>query len=229
MDWVSQEKTAFDTYSGNYEFCVMPFGLCYGPATFQHLMESVLAGLSGGCCMVYLDDMLVIGKDFAEHLSNLKKIFDRFCQLKLKPGKCSFAGSGVIYLGYMVSKAGIAADPQKVEAIQNFPLPHDLTSLSSFLGLASYYCRFIPEFSTIVGPLYVLTHKNVEFMWEQAQQDSFNQLKQLLIRAPVLAFPDFNREFLLETNAFGSGLSAILVHKREDEPIQLIAYASRTL
>jgi len=103
--------------------------------------------------------VLVIGKDFTEHLSNLRKVFDRFCfaNSKLKPGKCSFAGSEVIYLGYMVSRAGIAADPQKVEAIMNFP--HDLTSLYSFLGLASYYHRFIPGFSTIAGPLYALTHK----------------------------------------------------------------------
>jgi len=143
--------------------------------------------------MVYLGDVLVIGKDFTEHLSNSRKVFDRFCfaNLKLKPGKCSLAGSEVIYLGYMVSRAGIAADLQKVKVISNFPLPHDLTSLCTFLGLASYYRRFIPGFSTIAGLLYVSTHKSVEFMWGQAQQDSFNQLKRLLIHAPVLAFPDF--------------------------------------
>jgi len=91
MDQASQEKTAFNTHSGHYEVCVMPLGLCNGPATFQHLMESVLAGLSRGCCMMYLDDVLLIGKDFTEHLSNLGEVFDRFhfANLKLKPGKCS--------------------------------------------------------------------------------------------------------------------------------------------
>ena len=136
MDTGSQEKTAFSTYSGHYEFCVMPFGLCNGPATFQRLMETVLVGLSRNCCMVYLDDVLVVGKSFAEHLYNLREVFERFrnANLKLKPEKCCLAGSEVVYLGYVVSKEGISADIKKVEAVQCFPQPHDLTSLRSFLG-----------------------------------------------------------------------------------------------
>ena len=141
MDKASQEKTAFNTHSGHYEFCVMPFGLCNGPATFQRLMESVLVGLLRKCCMVYLDDVLIIDKNFAEHLTNMRKVFDRFrlANLKLKPTKCSLAGTEVTYLGYMISRTSISADPQKVEAVQNFPPPDDLTSLRLFLGLASCY------------------------------------------------------------------------------------------
>ena len=148
MDQDSQEKTAFNTHLGHYEFCVMPFGLCNRPATFQRLMESVLVGLSRSCCMVYLDNVLVVGKNFTEHLNNLREVFDRFCiaNLKLKPGKCSLSGSEVVYPGYVVSRAGISADPQKVEAVNNFPQPHDITSLRSFLGLASYYCRLFLVF-----------------------------------------------------------------------------------
>ena len=124
MDRASQEKTAFNTHSGHYEFCVMPFGLCNGPTTFQRLMESVLVGLLRKCCMIYLDDVLIIGKNFAEHLTNMRKVFDRFrlANLKLKPTKCSLAGTEVTYLGYMISRTGISADPQKVEAVQNFHL-----------------------------------------------------------------------------------------------------------
>ena len=124
MDRASQEKTAFNTHPGRYEFCVMLFGLCNGPATFQRLMESVLVGLLKKCCMVYLDDVLIIGKNFAEHLTNMRKVFNRFrlANLTLKPTKCSLAGTEVTYLGYMISRTGISADPQKVEAVQSFHL-----------------------------------------------------------------------------------------------------------
>ena len=119
----------------------------------------------------------------------------------MKPEKCSLAGGEVVYLGYTVSRAGISADPQKVEAVQNYPVPHDVASLRSFLGLASYYRHFIPRFSTIAGPLFVLTQKNEDFVWGQDQEVSFCQLKKLLVHAPVLAFPDFGQQFILETDA----------------------------
>ena len=141
----------------------------------------------------------------------MRKVFDKFClaNLKLKPTKCSLAGTEVTYLGYMISWTGISADQQKVEAVQNFPPLDDLTSLRSFLGLASYYCRFVPGFSTIAGPLYSLLQKNTIFLWGQTQQESFDHLKQLLTCALVLAFLDFNQEFILETDASGKGLGAI--------------------
>ena len=165
MDSDCQEKTAFSTCSGHYEFRVMPFGLCNGPSTFQRLMESVLMGLSRSRCMVYLDDVMVIGRNFTEHLENLREVFGRFRQanLKLKPEKYFLASSEVLYLGYVVSREGISADVQKVEAVRSFPRPTNLTSLRSFLGLASYYRRFIPNFSTVASPLYVLTRKDAEF------------------------------------------------------------------
>ena len=165
MDRDSQERTAFSTCSGHYEFRVMPFGLCNGPSTFQRLMESVLMGLSRSRCMVYLDDVMVIGRNFTEHLENLREVFGRFRQanLKLQPEKCFLASSEVLYLGYVVSREGILADVQKVEAVQPFPRPTNLTSLHSFLGLASYYQQFIPNFSTVASPYYALTRKDAEF------------------------------------------------------------------
>ena len=231
MDGRSKEKTAFSTHSGHYEFQVMPFGLCNGPATFQRLMETVLVGLSRNCCMVYLDDVLVVGRSFVEHLDNLRKVFERFrdANLKLKPEKCCLAGSEVVYLGYVVSKKGVSADSNKIKAVQSFPQPHDLSSLRSFLGFASYYRRFVPCFSKIADPLYALTRKNTEFSWGQAQTKAFQQLKQSLTQAPVLAFPNFGNEFMLETDASGVGLGAILTQKQEDGTVRPIAYASRTL
>ena len=128
MDASSQEKTAFATYSGLYEFWVMPFGLCNSPATFQRLMESVLSGLTQKICMVYIDDVLVIGKNFTEHLDNLRKVFSRLgaAGLRLKPVKCTFGSSKVVYLGFVGSREGMSPDPYKVEAVRNFPQPRDV-------------------------------------------------------------------------------------------------------
>ena len=175
-------------------------------------MEIVLVGLTRSCCLVYLDDVMVIGKNFSEHLNNLRNVFERFriANLKLKPEKCCLAGSEVLYLGYVVSREGILADPAKIDAVKNFPQPFDVRSLQSFLGLASYYRRFIENFSSVASPLYELTRKDVGFSWEPVHHNAFCKLKQLLISAPVLAFPDFARGFILETDASGVGLGAIL-------------------
>ena len=181
--------------------------------------------------MVYLDDVMVVGKSFEEHLSNLRKVFDRFqdANLKFNPEKCCLAGSEVVYLGYVVSKEGISADSRKVEAVKSFPQPDDLPSYRSFLGLASYYCRFVPDFSKLANPLYALTRKNIEFSWGQTQEEAFQNLKQLLMQTPVLAFPNFDQEFILETDASGAGLGAILAQTQPDQMVWPIAYASRTL
>ena len=135
MDPQSQEKTAFTTHSGLYEFAVMPFGLCNAPATFQRLMEAVLAGVAREKCMVYLDDVLVIGQTFEEHVDNLRCVFNRLrtAELKLKPTKCYFGSHQVEYLGYLVSQDGISADLRKVKAIRDFPSPRDVKTLQSFL------------------------------------------------------------------------------------------------
>ena len=190
----------------------MPFGLSNAPAAFSRLMET------RNCCLVYLDDVLVIGKSFSEHLLNFRKVFERFheANLKLKPEKCCLASDEVLYLGYVVSRNGILADSIKVESVKNFPQPNDLKSLRSFLGLALYYRRFIQNFSRVAGPLYELTRKDVEFLWKPKHQEVFCQLKQLLINAPVLAFPDFSKDFILETDASGVGLGAILAQGNED-------------
>ncbi len=227
----SREKTAFTTYSGLYEFLVMPFGLCNAPATFQRLMETVLAGLARDACMVYMDDILVIGKTYEEHLDNLRRVLDRLREagLKLKPEKCSFGKGEVAYLGYVVSKDGLSPDPGKIKAIQEFPQPLDLKSLRSFLGLATYYRRFIPQFSVVASPLHALTRKNASFVWDPVCEKAFCHLKTLLTTAPVLAFPNFTRDFLLETDASGLGLGAVLAQKQEDGTTRPVAFASRTL
>ena len=230
MSEESREKTAFTTYSGLYEFDVMPFGLCNAPATFQRLMESVLAGLTRKFCVVYIDDILVFSRTFEEHLIHLRQVMERLDRagLRLKPKKCNFVRERVEYLGHVISKHGIEVDPAKIEAVRGFPQPTNLKALRSFLGLASYYGRFVPNFSKVAGPLHLLTRKDAPFVWTSSCQQAFDLLKRLLTEAPVLAYPDFKHEFILETDASGDGLGAVLAQKLNGT-VRPIAFASRTL
>ena len=217
----AQEKTAFVTHEGLYEFSVMPFGFCNAPATFQLLMEITLQGLVRHKCVVYLDDIMVIGRTFEDHLNNLREV--------LKPKKCHLVQSEVTYLGYVVSESGISADASKVKAVRDFPAPKNLKQLRSFLGLASYYRRFIPRFSQVAAPLFGLTRKDTPYQWSESCQETFEKLKKMLTEAPVLAFPDFKHDFILETDASGTGLGAVLSQKQEDGTTRPICFASRTL
>lgn len=231
MDSESRPKTAFCSHSGLYEFTVMLFGFCNASATFQRLMETVLAGLAQDKCFVYLDDILVVGKNFEEHLHNSQEVFRRLREagLHLKPAKCHLAKREVGYLGYKVSNQGITADPSKVESVKEFPIRGNVKQLRSFLGLASYYRRFIPSFSRIAAPLFNLTHKDTEFMWDSQCQDTFDHLKNSLINAPLLVYLDFTKSFVLETDASGSGLGSVLTQEQENGLTAPIAFASRTL
>ena len=209
----------------------MPFGLCNAPATFQRLMEAVLAGLARDVCVVYLDDILVMGTTFSEHIVNLAKVPTRLHEagLRLKPAKCFFAREEVEFLGHIVSAKGVVANPMKVKAVQNYPVPSNLRKLRSFLGLASYYRRFIAKFSAIANPLFKLTRKDTPLEWSAACQEAFVELKRLLTNAPLLVFPDFSKLFMLETDASGEGLGAVLAQGQGDDSVRPIAYASRVL
>lgn len=209
----------------------MPFGLVNAPATFQQLMELVLSGLARDKCHVYLDDVLVFGKTVEEHNRNLTSVLAqiRKAGLKLKPKKCKFAQLSVDYLGHVVSAAGIQTDPKKVQAVQQFPVPLDVKALHSFLGLASYYRRFVPNFSKVAGSLHALTKKDMPYVWSPECQSAFEQLKELLTTAFVLCYPDFQRPFILETDASGCGLGAVLAQEEEDGLVRPMAYASRSL
>lgn len=151
LDPDHKEKTAFSSNLGHYQFKRMPFGLKNAPATFQRLMNSVLAGLQGIKCFVYLDDVVVYGSNLHDHNTKLKEIFQCFREfnLKLNPKKCSFLKQEISYLGHFITKDGIEPDPEKISAIQNFPVPQNQKSVKSFLGLVGYYRKFIPNFSKI--------------------------------------------------------------------------------
>ena len=162
-------------------------------------MELVLKGLHWKICLIYLDDVIVMGRTFEEELERLKEVFERLARagLKLKPKKCFLFQKRVSYLGHVVTDEGIAADPEKVEQVRTWPTPENSTEVKSFLGLASYYRRFIPDFSTIAKPLYKLTEAKAEFAWTEQCQLAFDSLKGLLTSSRVLAYPIREGKFLL--------------------------------
>ena len=232
LDEDAREKSAFTTYHGLYEFIRMPFGLCNAPATFQRVMQAILAGSEWRSCFVYLDDILIASWTFDEHLQHIKVLERlRAAGLRLKPKKCLFLREEVPYLGHVISASGIKPDPSKTAEVKAFPLPSDVTAVRQFIGLASYYQRFVPGFASIAAPLRMLTKKNAIFEWRPECQEAFDRLKNLLVTAPVLAYPTFGpgAEFTLETNASGIGLGAVLSKKQQDDQLHPIAYASRAL
>ena len=231
LDDESAAKSAFITHQGLHEFVRMPFGMCNAPATFQRLMETVLAGLLWDSCFAYIDDLLVCSHTFQEHLEHLRQVFTRLRKagLRLKAKKCLFLREEVPYLGHVVTKGGIKPDPAKTEKVQHYPVPVSVSHVRQFLGLASYYRRFVPEFSRIASPLHSLLKRNAVFCWTSDCQHAFDKLKSLLVGAPVLAYPQFDRPFILETDASVLGLGAVLAQEQTDGQVHPIAFSSRSL
>ena len=231
VDPVDRPKTAFSMPDGLFEFNVMPFGLCNAPATFQRLMDMVLAGLQWSMCLVYLDDIIVMGKSFEDHISNLSAVFDRLreANLRLKPQKCALARQEVTFLGHVITPEGIAVDPTKMSQVEKWPEPKCAWEVQQFLGLASYYRRFIKDFAKIAKPLHRLTEKVSTFDWTKECADAFVGLRQRLVSSPVLVFPDYRKPFILDTDASDVGIGAVLSQIQDDGQEHVVAYASRVL
>lgn len=230
VDVDDREKTAFTTPFGLYQFRVMPFGLCNAPATFQRLMERVLAGLHWSTCLVYLDDIIVFSKTAEQHLKQLEEVFDRLrnAGLKLRPAKCRLLQNSVHYLGHVISADGIRTDPEKIASVANWPIPDSVKDLQSFLGLATYYRRFVKDFAQLASPLHALTQKGRQWAWTEDCNNAFFELKKKLVSSPVLALPDFSLAFVLDTDASGDGVGAVLSQGVGGKE-RVVAYASRAL
>ena len=243
MDEDSKEKTAFSTHEGHYQFRQMPFGLSNAPAVFMRLMNVVLAGISWKCCLPYMDDIIIYSPTFEDHVAHVCLVLKRLIAagLTLKGSKCYFFRKEVVYLGHVVSGSGIHMDPRKLESISKVPPPTDLTELRSFLGLTGYYRRFIERYSFMAKPLYDLmgkynSHLSFTERWNLPPLDenhtdcitAFRDLKAALLRAPILANPDFDKDFYLQTDACAYGISAILSQRSGDSE-HIIACASRKL
>ena len=226
----AKEKTAFSSSQGLYQFKVLPFGLCNAPSTFERLMERVLQGLRWQILLVYLDDVIIFSKTIEEHFERMDTVFTKLTQsgLKLKPKKCHLLRKEVLYLGHVVGSEGISTDPTKIEAIKNWPTPKDASDVRSGLGMFGYYRKFIREYSRKARPLTRLTEKNVDFSWGPEEEAAWQLLKDELLKAPILAYPDPTKEFILDTDASGFGIGAVLSQIQEGKE-RVIAYGSKAL
>ena len=193
----SQEKTAFVTHRGLYQFRVMPFGLRNAPAAFQRLMQHVLIDLNPDedppFVDMYLDDVLIFSESLEEHIYHLHLVMDCLIDagLKLNPSKCHFVQKEVQYLGHIITPLGLKLNPERVASVQDFPVPQNVKQARQLVGLASYYRRFIPAFAKIAQPLHDLTRKGAVFEWTPQCQAAFDTLRLKLVEAPLLAYPDF--------------------------------------
>jgi predicted aspartyl protease len=224
-------KTAFSVLDGHYEFTVMPFGLSNAPASFQRAMTACLGPALHNCCLVYLDDIIIYSPTFTAHLEHLRLVLSclRASGFHLKVSKCHFARQQLLYLGHVINSRGVHTDPLKVAAVKEFPTPSCIDDVRRFIGLASYYRRFVPGFASIAQPLHDLLRKDTPFTWQSAQDDAFTQLRHALTTAPVLAYPDHSLPFELSTDASSVGLGAILTQPHSDGTNRVVSYASRSL
>ena len=230
VDEKDKPKTAFSCHRGLFQFKVMPFGLCNAPSCFERLMDLVLKGYQWERCLCYLDDVIIFGPTFEKACENLEFVFERFRQanLKLKAKKCALFQHQVLFLGHVISEQGISCDPSKIEVVKDWPTPTNVNEIRSFLGLAGYYRRFIPDFSEKSSALTNLTKKGVHFEWTKQCQESFEILKQKLISAPVLSYPSENGQFILDSDASGHAIGAVLSQIQNGEE-KVIAFASKML
>ena len=238
MDEESKQYTAFTLGSmGLYECESMPFGLCNAPPTFQRLMQNCLGKLNLMYCLIYLDDMIVFSKTPEEHLQRMCVVCDclREHGLKLKPSKCDVFKSEINYLAHHVRQKGVLPSKKNLESIAQCPPPDMYTKVKSFVGLVGHYRHFIKGFAKIAAPLYDLTSgdnkdkKSEHVDLSPEARETFDRLKAACLQAPILTFPDFNKPFLLETDASGRGLGAVLSQKQADGQYHPIAYASQVM
>jgi hypothetical protein len=209
-------KTAFRTPMGLYEFLVLPFGLTNAPATFQRLMNTIFHDfIREGFLIVYLDDLLIFSRTREEHLSHLRRVFERLRekQLYAKLAKCNFFKTELAYLGHVVGRDGLKVDPGKVKVVEDWPPPKNVHEVRRFLGLANYFRKFIQNYSNLAAPLTALTGSKSEWTWGEREQVAFMGIKHALTHAPVLALPDCSKDFKIISDASDFGVGAVLLQE----------------
>ena len=236
MDEESKTKTAFTTphmTPSLWEFNCMPFGITGGPGTFQRVMDRLLVGMQFKIALAYLDDIIVYGLSPQQVIDRLARVFDRIrsAGLKLKPSKCTFFEKETLYLGHVVSREGIKCDPAKIEKVKTWPRPKSGKACLQFVGFCNYYNRFLKDFSAIAKPLYALGPKKVPFKWGDEEETAFQTLKTMLTSPPVMAYPREVGPWILDTDASGFAMGAVLAqvqpNEEGEEEERVIAYGSK--
>jgi len=229
-------KTAFILDGKLYEFNVMPFGSMNAPGTFQRLMDTALRGLTWKQCLVYLDDVLIFSRTYADHLRDIDDVLTRFIAagLKLKPEKCSFANSEVNYLGFRISDLGIQPTTARIEAILRLKPPETNKQLYGFLCSINYYRNLIPNFGKLSVDLYRMseTKGTKRCKWDRWMLEQFNELKQALATAPILAFPNFDQPFTVQSDASAQAIGSVLLQEDQEDITRImkpVAFSSRKL
>lgn len=225
-----REYTAFTVPGGGlFQFCRMPFGLHNSPATWQRLIDRVLSHLEQHV-FVYLDDIVIVTQTFDKHLEVLKEVFDRLTAagLTVRRDKCHFCLPELKFLGFVVDASGLHCDPDKVAAILNLPTPKNSTEVRRFLGIVSWYRRFIPQCSSLLAPICRLLRKGNKFVWTNECEAAFATIKERLVSSPVVSCPDFERPFIIQTDACDYGLGAVLTQDYSDGE-RVVSFISRSL
>ena len=212
------EKTAFRTHEGHYEFLVMPFGLSNAPATFQSMMNRIFKPYLRKFVIVFFDDILIYSKTLDSHITHLDQVLQILADntLFLKKSKCAFGQDSIEYLGHIVTAQGVKPEPSKVAPVSEWAIPTSIKQLRAFLGLSGYYRRFIQSYASIAHPHTDLLKKD-GFQWSEAATEAFVKLKEALVLTPILALPDFSKKFILETDASGIRMGAVLL--QDNRPI----------
>lgn len=229
LDEESRKMTAFSTSEGQFQMKRLPMGLKISPSAFSRAMSIAMSGLTFVKCFIYLDDLIVYGKNLSQHNNNLIDIMDRLrkVNLKLNGGKCQFLKKELLYLGHIIKDGGILPDPEKVQAIANCNEPTNCEEVKRVVALTNYYRRHLRDFAHIATPLNKLTRKNAIFEWSQECQDAFRKIKESITTAPLLEFPNFEKDnkFRVTTDASGYAIGAILSNSN-GKPV---CFASRAL
>ena len=225
-----KHKTAFVTKYGLFEYQTMPFGLSNSAGTFQRVMEIALSGLQWVTCLIYIDDVVCFSKTFNEHVERVSEILGRIQKagMKLKPQKCNLFQDEVTFLGHVVNKDGVKPNPDNIAKIIQWPVPKSVTEVRQFIGIASYYRRFVKDFAKVAQPLHTLLKKGEQFVWSSACQESFDRLKEILTGPEIMAFPRDMGEYILDTDACDTSIGCVL-SQMQDGRERVIAYASRSL
>jgi hypothetical protein len=231
LDEESKPKTGFVTMKSVYQFRRLSFGLVNAPMSYQMIMQDVLRNLHWKCCLAYIDDVLVYSPNFQSHIRDLREVFQRIreAKLKLHPKKCQFAASEVRYLGSILSRKGVQIDPEKTKAISEISQPKTVHDIRVFLGCTNYFRKFIRGYSAIVTPLTRLTRKDVDYVWSDDCQRAFEQLKSALLTAPVLRYPEFKKMFILSCDASDKAIGYVLCQCDANGAEYAIAFGGRAL